>query len=171
MHLRIYSPLDDGARVYALWQANLGDDYPLTKEVYQRYTSGRLSYDDGDGVVAEVNGDIVGFGLFEIDRLSHGTMGGPSITAVVVDASHRRQGLGRAILNSLEVTLRDQGFKEVYAGGNFHSFWPAISQDPPCAVNLFSACGYELGPECFDLVLPLTDFRVSQKSERTCTSS
>ena len=167
MHIETYNPLDHARPVYELWQANIGDCAPLTERMFQYYTSGRLSYDEGDGAIARCDGKIVGFGIIEIDRLSTTTSGWCAITALIVDGAYRRQGIGRAILAALESRLRTLGFSEMQAGQNNHALWPAIPLEPAGITDFFEQCGFTMGALRFDLHIPLADWQPSSRSHQT----
>jgi L-amino acid N-acyltransferase YncA len=64
----------------------------------------------GEVIVAEKNGTLIGFCLVEYlwSKL-------PYIGLLRVEENHRRQGCGRALLQFLETTLRDQGHKQLYS--------------------------------------------------------
>jgi len=111
---------------------------------------------------------ILGFGMIEVDRSCAGPGNGGSVAVVLVSPDRRRRGLGGAILAGLEDRLCDLGVTEAYVGGNFHSFWSAIPQDRPGAIEFFAASGYKLGAEAFDLVIPLTGW---QSSNNVCPVS
>jgi len=165
--IETYNPLDHARLVYELWQANMGETAPLAERMFHQYTAGRLSYDEGDGIIAICDGKVVGFGMIEVDRLSTDISGWCSITALFVDRGYRRRGIGRAIFAELESRSRELGFSEVQAGGNYHTLWPAIPLEPPGIVEFFEHCGFKLGPESFDLLIPLIDWETSLRTRQT----
>lgn len=72
-------------------------------------------------VVAEVEGQVVGFGRCITDDVSNGYL-----SMLIVDASHRRQGLGTAIVEAL--TGDDESLTWVLRAGHPGSerFWEGI---------------------------------------------
>src|SRR6188768_2082741 len=75
----------------------------------------------GEVVVAEMNGTLIGFCLVEYlwSKL-------PYIGLVRVEENHRRQGCGRAMLQFLESTLRDQGHRKLYSSSQANEPAPQL---------------------------------------------
>lgn len=76
---------------------------PVTQERIRQYLS--RSFQEETTVVAEVGGEIAGFGsIVEADN---------ELRAVYVSAKYGRLGVGTAILKELEKTARSRGCKEL----------------------------------------------------------
>jgi len=75
----------------------------------------------GEAIVAEMNGTLIGFCLIEYlwSKL-------PYIGLVRVEETHRRQGCGRAMLQFLETTLRDQGHRKLYSSSQANEPAPQL---------------------------------------------
>ena len=164
MRLRSFDAARDAAAVLRLWEAALGDRYPIQATTFLQRTAGNPNYRPGDGLVATVGRRIVGFGLVEVVRSG----GGPAdaeghIAALMVDPESRRQGLGRAILGALEAHLRALGCAKAALGRGPARFWTGLPEDLPEAAALVARCGYSTRGRVCDLVVPLCNYAASMR--------
>lgn len=76
-----------------------------------------------------------------------------------VDARHRRQGIGRAVLDAALATLQQKSVQEVQLGsGGLAYFWPGVPTNLPDAWPFFQACGWSETVRSFDLVRDLEGY-------------
>lgn len=110
----------------------------LDEYVLPDYISGLLAIDlldDGD--------ETVGFVIYQIDAADNEwcvKAGWGDVREIYVAPSHRRQGLGKFMLYTAELKLREGGAERAYALPNDE------------AIPFFTACGYaDSGERCEDL--------------------
>jgi GNAT superfamily N-acetyltransferase len=81
--------------------------------------------------VAEVNGDIAGLGgLHVLPLVEHDELG-CMLTAMVVGAEHRRQGIGAELLGAVEREARSRGCSRLVLGSadrraDAHAFYESL---------------------------------------------
>jgi len=160
----VYRPAEHAAAVLTLWDAALGEKYPITEPLFWSHTIGHEGYEPGDGFVAMADGGVVGFALVQTDRTSTGAAerGGPAV--VMVHPSYRRRGIGSALLRAATERARGTGCKQLLAGGaSLWRFWPGIPTDLAGAAECFQHNGYTLGQTCADLLGDVSRFEVPQR--------
>src|SRR5262245_58762155 len=109
-----YIPEQDEAAVFALWQAALGQQWPLAAADFRLVTTGSPHYQAGDHFVARVGDRIVGFAATQMQRGQPDTA---SFMAVCVDPALRRQGIGTALHTAALDHLRTLGASNVQLAG------------------------------------------------------
>ncbi len=91
----------------------------------------------------EEDGSLCGFCIYQIDEPGNDWNfkdGWGDIREIYIVMSHRRRGLGKFLLYTAEMRLKEGGAKGIYALPDAE------------AVDFFSACGYEMsGEECAEL--------------------
>src|SRR5262245_18652588 len=92
--IHAYNPEQDEAAVFALWQAALGQQWPLAAADFRLVTTGSEHYQAGDHVVARRGEAIVGFAATQMQRGQPDTA---SFMAICVDPAAQRQGIGTAL--------------------------------------------------------------------------
>jgi ribosomal protein S18 acetylase RimI-like enzyme len=164
VRLRTFDAARDAAAVLRLWDAALGDRYPIHAATFLQRTAGNQNYRPGDGVVATVGRGIVGFGLAEVVRSGGGLADTEGhIAALMVSPESRRQGLGRAILEALEARLRAVGCTKAALGRGPGRFWTGLPEDLPEAAALVARCAYVTRGRVCDLVVPLRNYAASMR--------
>ena len=108
--------------------------YPIRKSEVQRQLS-LLAKEEGHAVfVVELGGHgIVGW----IHMMPRQLLYSPGLTEIgglVVDAEHRRKGVGRALIRAGEKWAKDQGYSRVVVRSNAvrkeaHEFYPSLGYD------------------------------------------
>src|SRR6187399_1748700 len=111
--LRPYRHSADSAAVYALWQAVLGQQWPIAAADFDRLLTKSPLYQDGDYFVACHADRIVGFVAAQIDR---GNPERSSIAALLVDPQFQRRGIGTALHNAALAHLRTNGANKMQLG-------------------------------------------------------
>jgi N-acetylglutamate synthase-like GNAT family acetyltransferase len=65
--------------------------------------------------VAQDESGLVGFLLSERQTTAYGLPPGARIVAMAVEPSRRRQGIGRRLVEALEVQARSEGIERIYS--------------------------------------------------------
>ncbi len=164
VQIRPYNPNFDTAALLPLWQAALGDTWPMRADLLRRQLTEHRFYRPGDHFVAVAGERIVGFVGTQIDRSERAARersGG--ISVVLVHPEQQRQGIGTRLHEAGLNHLRNEGVGNLrLGGGGAYRFWPGIPTDLPGAYKFFAACGWPLDPEqrSCDLVRDLSDFHM-----------
>jgi GNAT superfamily N-acetyltransferase len=156
LDLRPYREREDGAAVYALWQAALGQQWPIDAADFQRLLADSPLYASGDCIVAWQDGAIIGFVAAQIDR---GAPAEASIAALFVDPRHQRRGVGTALQAAALAHLRDVGSTRVQIGGGHSRFWPGVPNNLPAAKPFFEARDWQFGEVCYDLAQQMSGYQ------------
>ncbi len=150
--IRSYRSDRDLNAVYTLWRAALEPQWPLSLD-YFRMLSEQDTYHDGDHVVAEADGRIIGFAATHYNRRKG------SILTLFVHPQARRQGVGRALHEAAWERLKPSGAAQVQLGGSSnHYFWPGVPLNLPGATAFFEACGWRFDETAYDLSRDLRDY-------------
>lgn len=147
---------DDFYALFTTYYAELGceDDaaHLLDEYVLPDYLSGLLSID-----LIDEDGETAGFIIYQIDGIENEWCQREDfgdVREIYVVPSRRRKGLGKFMLFTAEMKLKEAGAKNAYA--------------LPCAgaEAFFTACGYkDCGEYCEELDC---DFFVKQNLDNTC---
>jgi GNAT superfamily N-acetyltransferase len=158
MEIAAYQPLRYYPAVAALWERALGHVYPVTDRVlFQRIVS-RTTLDAGDGMVALHDGQVVGFGIVEIDRAALVAAPSTTIQALIVDPAAQRQGVGRLLLDRLEQRCAAAGFRQITLSMGIYRFWSGLPDDLPAARAFFERSGYTAIYPAIDMYGPVGRF-------------
>jgi GNAT superfamily N-acetyltransferase len=141
--------------VLDLWQASYSDRHPIIPELWEAATALDPSFEPGDTLIALRSGQPVGFvlakrwrgqfpGCEQLSEAAH-------VALLAVHPDHRRQGIGRKLLQAAETRMRGQGAKRMGVGGSLHHVMPGIPAGDETAVGFFAALGYQLGKEVWDV--------------------
>ena len=162
LQIRPYNPNLDTAALLPLWQAALGDTWPMREDLLGGMLTDHRFYRGDDHLVAVAGERIVGFVGTQVDRSEADAQersGG--ISVVLVHPDWRRRGIGTGLHEAALAQLRREGVHNLrLGGGGAYRFWPGIPTDIPEAYKFFAACGWPLDPEqrSCDLVRDLSDF-------------
>ena len=165
IQIRDYNPNLDTRALLSLWQAALGDAWPMRDDLLRRQLTEHRFYRAGDHLVAVAGERVVGLVGTQVDRwggVPADSRGG-GISVVLVHPDWQRRGVGSRLHEAALAHLRREGARELrLGGGGAYRFWPGIPTDLPGAHAFFSACGWPLEPEqrSRDLVRDLTSFHV-----------
>ncbi len=110
----------DAEAVRALDGNIQGDDRSVTWDMYvERLLSiielDWLQYPPWGCYVAEDDSGMVGFLLSERQTTAYGLPPGARIVAMAVEPSMRRRGIGRKLIEALEVQARKEGIEQIYS--------------------------------------------------------
>jgi ribosomal protein S18 acetylase RimI-like enzyme len=101
------------AKQFASYLRNLGDqtDFKLTAEAYLRDGFGlRPAF---KGLVAEEDGQVIGYLLYHFGYDSDGAFGNMHIVDLYVDTKDRKKGVGRALMKAAAEIAREAGLQEI----------------------------------------------------------
>ena len=122
-----YAAATDEQTLLNLWAAVFGDNWPLDAALLHREVIDVPTYLPGDHLLAEVDGQAVGFALTQVDQ---GTPPHGSLLALGVHPAYRRCGLGRALHKAALAHLRERGAEQVQLGaGALGYLWPGVPVD------------------------------------------
>lgn len=131
--------------VVALWNAAIGEHFPLHPQVLAQVSELNPSFRSTDALVALDGGRTVGFGYLGRHR---GTLDGRRpwdgvgwLQAVVVAPDARRRGIGRSIVRELLEGARADGLRTIGLGGGIHYFFPGVPAELPAAGPFLAALG------------------------------
>lgn len=165
LQIREYNPNLDTQALLPLWQAALGDSWPMRDDLLRRQLTDHRFYRGDDHLVALVGEQLVGLVGTQVDRwegVPYDNRGG-GISVVLVHPDWQRRGIGTRLHAAALAHLRREGARELrLGGGGAYRFWPGVPTDLPGAYGFFAACGWPLDPEkrSRDLVRDLSDFHV-----------
>lgn len=184
--LRAFAP-DDVGPVLRLWDASIGQRYPLRPEVLEL----TLAADPTTVVraaVAELDGAVVGFAFAGTSSGGHGVLdplhGRVWLQAVLVAPDRRRRGIGTALARTVvnvgrDVAVgrdiavgRDFALDLVDAGGGLHYLWPGVPDDLPAAGPFLEALGFAFDTHVsYDLRADVTGLRIDDGTRRVLTAA
>ena len=173
---------DDEREIVALWQACVGDRYPLRARLWRQLTTDNPDFQPSDVIVAVADrgapgpgmpkplGPLVGFGYLGRSRgLIRGRRGWAHegwLQAVAVTPGRQREGIGRAIVARLIEDAQREGINRVRLGGGTHYLFPGVPTDLPGAQAFAAALGARYEHETYDLRASL-DGRAATERDRT----
>lgn len=153
--IRPYQSSDFDA-IYAMWEATLAQEWPITRRYLERMVSGYSHYREGDHFVAEIDGHVVGFAAIQRNE---GEKSG-SILFMMVSPDNQRQGVGRLLHSAAIKRLRGLGVEQInLAQGGDEYIWPGVPLNLPGAVDFFRACGWDFPHTNYDLAQDLTAYQ------------
>ena len=155
--IRPYREHEDAARVYELWQAELGQQWPIDAGDFHRLLTDFPQYQADDYLVACQGEQIVGFVGPQIDRANPAYSG---IAALFVDPQFQRRGIGTLLHQAALDHLRQAGASSVQLGcGGYSYFWPGVPDNLPAAKPFFEARGWDFEEPCYDLAQHMQEYR------------
>ena len=85
-------------------------------------------------IVAEVEGELAGFGALHVQNLVERDWPGCEVAALVVGERFRRQGIGELLMEALEIEARERGGKHLvlntaHRRADAHSFYEALGYE------------------------------------------
>lgn len=148
----------------AVWNAAIGEAFPLDGALFRQN-----AVEDPHVVPAGCHvacrpgyGRVLGFCIAKVAREPLGSDGFLKdrgwISMIAVHPSAQGKGVGTALLRRAEEFLRGRGRTRALLGGDPGHFFPGVPDGTP-ALGFFSARGYRLRGDAYDLRRPLTDYR------------
>ncbi len=152
-----YHPQNDLSAVAALWQAALGDTWPLTETLIANVIANPVQQQGGAHFVAREGDQIVGFVATQINPNPDRPPGG-CILALMVHPAYQRRGIGETLHDTAVEYLKGQGVSAIQAGGKYPRVWPGIPDNLPGALEFFKTLGWEFSKVDNDLGRDLIDY-------------
>lgn len=151
--IRPYEPEHDTAAVFAVWQAAIGHQWPLSAQRFHAVIDD--PYAAGHCVALE-DDRVVGFAATHKDweNTTEATL-----TALLVTPEWQRRGIGTALHEAALDHLRDIGVRRVDLGGRDVHFWEGVPDNCPNALAFFQAHGWTITETVYDLVRDVRDFQ------------
>jgi len=145
--------LDDEIDVVGVWNRAMGDLFPLRPRLLHQTTLGDPDLQEGDALVAWVEGRPRGFALARSwpPHAAHGEAQG-WLEAVVVDPEVQRRGFGTALADEAERHLAAQGITAIWAGGGPAMFFPGVCTELQAGLHFVERRGYALFHRTHDLL-------------------
>jgi len=121
---------------------------PGTERSYAAFLGGQLKVPDVIILVAARGGDVLGYTYAAIEGIDYLTLRGPAglLHDLVVDPAHRRQGLGRMLLDATLVAIKERGAPRVVL---------STAAQNASAQRLFEYAGFR--PTMVEMTRELTD--------------
>ena len=149
--------------VVAVWNAALGETFPLRESLFAQNTVLDPHFDPGGCWVARgpKRGSAVGMCLAKVAREPIGADGTlPDrgwVSALVVHPAFQRRGLGTRLLAQAEMYLAGLGRRRVVLGGDPGHFFPGIPLRDE-ALAFFAGAGYQVRGDAYDLHRSIKDY-------------
>jgi GNAT superfamily N-acetyltransferase len=150
-----------------LWNVEMGADFPMSERLFRQNVLGMPSFEPDDILLVTEGEKLLGFVVTKPGRqFEPGLWFGPEdgwVNSIVVERSHRRKGIGTALLGRAEAYLRSLGARRIFLGTDLHHFFPGIPVQYEAAQAFATARGYTLGGIAHDLWRDLTDYEVPER--------
>jgi beta-N-acetylhexosaminidase len=149
-HIQPYNASTDASAVFQLWQAALGEQWPISIDHLQQV----LSASDTQHFVARAhNDDLIGFVATSQSQRQNERKG--HILLLLVAPSYQRRGIGTALHDAALQHLHAAGLRSVQLGGLSPRFWCGVPTDLPTAQTFFQVSGWSFSETVYDLVQDL----------------
>ena len=141
--------------VTALWNFEMGEIFPISKELMERSTYDTIGFLSDTSCVAIIDNKIVGFiiakvWLHPIKVEAYTNTGW--ISLIYVDPLYRKKGIGSALLNKVESDFKILGKEELNLGRDYQNFFPGIPMDLKSSSLWFEHRGFKTLNTTNDLV-------------------
>lgn len=158
-----YQPAADERAVLDVWQAALGQTWPIRAGVFRRAVGSTQPGQRCRHLVAISGERVIGFIAVQINPHDNAPSSA-SISALIVDPSMQRRGIGTALLDATLTYVQGIGVRRVRIGGYTPRFWPGVPTNLPGAKAFFEARGWSfdhpVGHQVYDLVRDLADYTI-----------
>ena len=159
--LRPYQPDQDGPAAFDLYQATLGQEWPLRYDFFRQLTTEHPFYRPGDHFTASSGGKLVGFSATQILRPGTQPDSWGGLQVIFVDPVHRRQGIGRALHNMALDRVRKLGLSSLkLGGGGMMRLWPGIPDNFSESQGFFVKMGWTDFNRCCDLIQDVREYQI-----------
>jgi N-acetylglutamate synthase-like GNAT family acetyltransferase len=143
IQIRRYEAARDREAVLQLWDAALGDTWPLYPEGFHAKIDPQAEHH----LVATSQDTIVGFIALSRDGQDRG-----SIFAILAHPDHSDEGTLGRLLQAATQHLRSLGSVKLRFGGGQSYFWPGVPTDQPQILQLLEQNGWQIGKQVTDMV-------------------
>jgi beta-N-acetylhexosaminidase len=157
--IRPYHSEYDGEAVFQLWQASLGQQWPLTPALLRQVIESAEDPTQAlEHFVAVDDGVIVGFVATYASHMSASATAAGSIVALIVAPQARRRGIGTTLHDVALQRLRESEVRRVQLGGGGPRFWPGVPADLSPAISFFQRHGWEFSDTSYDMLQALQNY-------------
>jgi len=154
----------DAVAAFSLWQATLGDTWPLTAIQFHRVIADTSPAHGRAHFIAEDESTVVGFVATQLLPNCAGAPTAGYLPALLVAPAAWRRGIGTALHDHALAHLREQGARRVQVGGGIPRIWPGVPHNLPTAIPFFHRRGWVFTETSHDLVRDLRDERMMPPS-------
>ena len=161
MTVRPFVAAQDMDAAFALWQAAVGDTWPLTAAQFQRLFADTDPAFGRAHFVVEAGSGVVGFVATQLPPPAPGAPLEGHLPALLVAPPVQRQGIGAALHDHALAHLRARGARRVRVGGGVPRLWPGVPTNLPAALPFFRRHGWAFTETSHDLVRDLRDERAA----------
>lgn len=154
--LQPYDRKRDGMAVVNLWQATVGEQWPLSAARIQHILQ---TGPEPQHFVVRENGQLVGFVATFVDYRRSNRPG--YLALLLVAPEYQRQGIGTLLHTAALDHLRAAGVHSIQLGSLLPRFWCGVPENLPGAVAFFEKNGWEYGQTVYDLVCDISQFTLS----------
>ncbi len=145
----------DVREIVGLWNESLGNDFPMTEELWLQNTiNDRNVLDDGSiGIYqgAELTGFVVAK-LYQEDLSASMQRDMGWIQCLFVKAKYRNGGIGKQLLNHAEKVLLARGVREIRLGRDPWHYFPGVPKENEATIQWFEKNGYQIDSVEVDLL-------------------
>jgi N-acetylglutamate synthase-like GNAT family acetyltransferase len=154
IQIRSYVRGTDRAAAFQLWEAALGDTWPLFPEGFYATIDPQAEHHH----VAEVDGQFLGLIALSRDGQEKG-----SIVAILVNPNRQRASIESTLLEAGAKHLGNLGVRKLRYGGGQSYFWPGVPTDQPQMIELLKRSGWQAGGLISDMVGELATSHVPEE--------
>lgn len=144
----------------AVWNQAMGQSFPLREKLLRQHMAD-LNFLPEASFAAVKDGRTVGFALAKQNRENMGILV-PRIgyiSAIAVDPSRQRQGIGSQLLGAVRRQLEEQKVTRISLGGDTYHLFPGIPEEVPAGITFFARHGAVLADgRSVDLMRDITDY-------------
>lgn len=140
----------------ALWNAEICCDFPMRESLFLQnsFQDQNLFY-DGSCIAIDQHNHVIGFIIAkkwqeQIDIEMNREAGW--IQAISVASTHRRQGIGSALLSRAEAAFQESAMKKVFIGRDPYHYFPGIPCEYEYVKEWFSRKGYVNNGKDYDVI-------------------
>jgi GNAT superfamily N-acetyltransferase len=153
---------EDTSRIAALWNACIGDEFPMTDRLLAQNWLGDFMRPASGSLCVRERGEIVGWVLFKANDTvppilqKYRLRGG--IGALCVSPSHRGKGIGSNLLRVAEEALAAAGCESCHLQYFPFHFLPGVPMVARDLVAFLETRGFGEFRECYDFIRDVKDF-------------
>jgi GNAT superfamily N-acetyltransferase len=161
----------DEHQLTALWNAAIGDRFPMRPALLRRNLFGDLNFlPEASFAACDDDGRLVGFIGAKLNREFSGVLSPRQgyINSLIVHPDHRRQGIGTALFQAAVDVLSQHAPARIHIGRDTFHFFPGVPEEIPEAVPFFAAMGAAIAANReTDLVAALADYDLPAEVKAT----
>lgn len=169
----------DPEMIVTFWNQNIGDRFPLRKELWLQNSIHEKNVLHNASVAVIENGEVIGVIVSKKYQGSLPVL--PTnigwIQCLLVSEKRRNQGIGTKLLNIAEQAFKKESLEEVRLGRDPYHYFPGIPSEDEEAIRYFQKRGYQngsieidlyrdvRGAELYQLTNSANHFRILEKQD------